>query len=363
MSKFAIVPNEALLDPELTPSEFRVLVALYSFRNKNADTVFPKLPALATRARVKDKTQISKITTRLESKGWLTKASKTSFHGSKKYCLTIPDRLLLLGADREDEHEEISQVGKSSQVGKKNSGSYPQQREDSPKLVDFPKLDRTASPNLERTTNSQLGKNYQLHKEHTSKNIPENNPEPYGSAAGAAPPVDNFTLPDLGVIYSNPDTETEILNHGVPLLVRSGVEFGKARNFLQMLINKHKPGKVLDALIVCLIEMPVEPRSYLQAVLQKIGDEIPKDWVPPAPCLSELAGMGMPEKIYRDAVDVFVTWFRELGIRHNNFPALFVRWCQRDWERADANTAIYLQRLRASAGFGEVFREPAGGTL
>lgn len=215
------------------------------------------------------------------------------------------------------------------------------------------------------TVNSQLDRHSQVAYEHTSiiKPITHQSPEPCGSAAVAALPVDNFKLPDLAAIYANPDTETEILNHGVPLLVRSGVDPGKARNFLQMLINKHKPGKVLDALIVCLIEMPVEPRAYLQAVLQKIGDEIPKDWVPPDQCLAELAGMGMPEKIYRDARDIFVTWFRELGIRHNNFPALFVRWCQRDWERADANTAVYLQRLRASAGLGEVFREPAGGTL
>lgn len=188
-------------------------------------------------------------------------------------------------------------------------------------------------------------------------------PEPYGSAAVAAPPVDNFTLPDLGVIYSSVDPETEILNHGVPLLMRSGVELGKARNFLEMLIRDHKPGRTLDALIVTLIEQPVEPKSYLLAVLSKMGDEIPRDWVPPAPCLSELAAMGMPEKIYRDARDIFVTWFRELGIRHTNFPALFVRWCQRDWERAEANTALYLQRLRASAGFQETFVEPAGGTL
>jgi len=41
-SQFSLVPIEAISDPELTPSEFKVLVALYSFRDKNADTTFPK---------------------------------------------------------------------------------------------------------------------------------------------------------------------------------------------------------------------------------------------------------------------------------------------------------------------------------
>jgi hypothetical protein len=74
--------------------------------------------------------------------------------------------------------------------------------------------------------------------------------------------------------------------------------------------------------------------------------------------LAELAALGIPENIYRDARDVFVIWFRDHGIRHNNFPALFVRWCQRDWERAEGNRGAYLQRLRASV-FHEEFREPA----
>ncbi len=195
-----------------------------------------------------------------------------------------------------------------------------------------------------------------------TKNLPDRTyqlPEPYGSAAGAAFPVDNFALPDLERIYLNPDTEAEILNHGVPLVVRSGVDTGQARNFLQHLIKKHGAGRVLDGLVVCLIEQPVEPRAYLQAVVAKLGNEIPKDWTPPAPCLSELGLLGVPDDIIRDARDVFVTWFQSLGIRHNNFPGLFVRWCVGDWERAEANKTTYLRRLRAAAGFSEPFREPA----
>lgn len=194
-----------------------------------------------------------------------------------------------------------------------------------------------------------------------TKNLPGTYqlPVPDGTAAVAAPPVDNFNLTDLARIYQSVDPESEIHSHGVPLLTRSGVEFGAARNFLKMLINKHGLGRTLDAVIVSLIENPVEPKSYLQAVAAKIGDEIPKDWVPPGPCLSEIAAMGIPDHVMREARDVFVVWFREMGIRHNNFPELFIRWCRRDWERAEANQALYRKRLQASAGFGEMFNEPA----
>lgn len=195
-----------------------------------------------------------------------------------------------------------------------------------------------------------------------TKNLPDRTyqlPVANATAAGAALPVDNFTLLDLGLIYNNPDSESEIFNHGVPLLTRSGVEFGPAKHFLQKLINDHGAGQTLDALITCLIDQPIEPKGYIRAVLAKQGAEIPKDWQPPGPCLAEMAAMGMPENIYQQARDVFVIWFREQGIRHNNFPALFVRWCQRDWERAEQNRGVYLQRLRAVAGFQEEFREPA----
>lgn len=193
-----------------------------------------------------------------------------------------------------------------------------------------------------------------------TKNLPREPtsvPVATATAARAAPSVDNFSLPDLKAIYSNPDSEAEILNHGVPLLTRSGVEFGSARNFLQMLIKKYGGGRVLDGVLVCLLEQPTEPKSYLQAVLVKMGNPIPRDWIPSDPCMSELGMLGVPDDVIEKARDVFVTWFWEQGIRHTNFPALFVRWCERDWERAEGNKNLYLRRLRASAGFEEPFRE------
>jgi len=171
--------------------------------------------------------------------------------------------------------------------------------------------------------------------------------------------VDNFDLGVLGRIYLGEDPEAEIYRHGVPLLSRSGVAEQPARNFLRSLINRHGAGRTLDALMVTLLEQPIEPKAYLAAVAAKIGAEIPKDWAPPAECLAQLEALGVPPDVYRDARDVFVTWFREMGIRHGNFPALFVRWCQRDWDRSEANRAVYRRRLAMAGGFGEVFKEPA----
>lgn len=342
------MPIEAIGDTELTPSEFKVLVALYSFRDKNADTTFPKLSSLAARAGFKDSTQVSKITTRLESKGWLTKKQKMGFHGPKKYKLSIPARLT--------QQVQTAQLGRIIQLGKPGTA-------DSPNLEELSNLDEPAITNLDKTTNSQLGQNYQGYKNRpvrTDQIEQTSFPVAAATAAGAAfPAVDNFSLVDLAQIYNNPDSESEAVSHGVPMLTRSGVEFQKARNFFAMVIKKHGPGAVLDAVITCLIEQPIEPKSYLQAVLAKQGAPIPHDWTPPAPCLSDLAEMGIPENIYQPARDAFVIWFRDHGIRHPNFPGLFVRWCERDWERAEGNRQVYLQRLNASAGFKQEFREPA----
>lgn len=252
----------------------------------------------------------------------------------------------------------IAKPGVTRKRGNPKTGTHPPQKRVTPK-TGIPENGVTRKREEGIPENGEGG--YPKTGNEPTKNLPGtyNLPESYDSAAGAALPVDNFSLPDLKAIYSNPDSESEILNHGVTLLERSGVEFGQARNFLLMLIKKHGPGRTLDGLIVCLIEQPVEPKSYLQAVVKKLGDEIPKDWVPPAPCLAQLTALGIPEDIYRDARDVFVIWFREQGIRHTNFPDLFVRWCTRDWERAEYNKGLYLQRLRAAASLEQPFHEPA----
>lgn len=87
-----IAPLEALTDSRLSDPERRVLLSLYSFRNKNANTVWPSLSSLAERANMRDETRVSKLTKSLSEKGWLTK-KKRGFTGSNQYNLTIPPNL------------------------------------------------------------------------------------------------------------------------------------------------------------------------------------------------------------------------------------------------------------------------------
>lgn len=98
LSRLLVAPLEALTDPELTDPERRVLLALHSFRDKNANTVWPKVDSIAERANLKDRTRVSKLTSSLAEKGWCTK-KKRGFTGGNEYTLTFPDRLSNLDSE------------------------------------------------------------------------------------------------------------------------------------------------------------------------------------------------------------------------------------------------------------------------
>lgn len=82
-----VAPLEALTDSLLSDPERRVLLALFSYRGKVTELVFPSLDALSERSNINDKTRISKITTSLAKKGWLTKKKK-GFTGCNQYTMT-----------------------------------------------------------------------------------------------------------------------------------------------------------------------------------------------------------------------------------------------------------------------------------
>ena len=90
MTKLIVAPLEALTDSRLSDPERRVLFALYSFRGKGGDDVWPKLGTIAERAGIKDQARVSKLTTALSGKGWLTK-KKRGFTGGNRYTLTVPE--------------------------------------------------------------------------------------------------------------------------------------------------------------------------------------------------------------------------------------------------------------------------------
>ena len=87
-----VAPLEALTDSRLTDPERRVLLALFSFRDKTTNTVWPSIGKLADRANLKDKTRVSKLTRNLCEKGWLTK-KKRGFTGGNAYTLLFPSIL------------------------------------------------------------------------------------------------------------------------------------------------------------------------------------------------------------------------------------------------------------------------------
>jgi DNA-binding MarR family transcriptional regulator len=97
-SSLLIAPLEALTDSSLTDPERRVLLALFSFRNKLANTVWPSAEEIAIRANISDKTWVSKLTKGLSEKGWLTKKKK-GFTGGNIYLLTLPERFSKLDAE------------------------------------------------------------------------------------------------------------------------------------------------------------------------------------------------------------------------------------------------------------------------
>ncbi|MGB1317124.1 MAG: helix-turn-helix domain-containing protein [Flavobacteriales bacterium] len=89
--KFIFAPVD-LLSANLTPNELRVMLALYSFRGKNTNTVWPGRDSLTERSGISDPTTVSKVTSRLQEKGWLKK-KKRGFTGGNNYELTVPEKV------------------------------------------------------------------------------------------------------------------------------------------------------------------------------------------------------------------------------------------------------------------------------
>jgi uncharacterized phage protein (TIGR02220 family) len=89
---FSIVPIEVVQDRRLTLWQTKVLVALFSFRNKTTNTVFPSRQVLAERTGL-HVNNISKATTDLAELGWLVKTGQGGFSKATRYELQVPDLL------------------------------------------------------------------------------------------------------------------------------------------------------------------------------------------------------------------------------------------------------------------------------
>lgn len=87
---FSIVPIDVFMDRRLTERQIRVLGALFSFRGRTTEIVWPSRAALAERCGLR-LTDISTITRELEALGWLIKAGKGGFGRATRYTLLVPD--------------------------------------------------------------------------------------------------------------------------------------------------------------------------------------------------------------------------------------------------------------------------------
>ena len=86
--KFIITPREIIEDTRLTMWHIKVLLALYSFRNKNTDLVYPSRESITKRCGIRP-SNISKTTSELVDLGWLEKTGKGGT--STTYKVTVPD--------------------------------------------------------------------------------------------------------------------------------------------------------------------------------------------------------------------------------------------------------------------------------
>ncbi len=88
--KFAQVPIEAIMDNRLTPTQFKVLVAIISFKNAKTGQLNPSRKLISDRCGIRE-TRISETTKELEKLGWIKKDGKGGFSKSCHYHITIPN--------------------------------------------------------------------------------------------------------------------------------------------------------------------------------------------------------------------------------------------------------------------------------
>jgi DNA-binding MarR family transcriptional regulator len=357
--RYAIVPIESFYDNDLTPAEFRMLSVLYSFRDKNANTVWPSLDAIAERAGYSDITQVSRMTTKLANKGWLNKSKRKRVRGPNVYELTVPDRIQLGRNSQVDSLRQVDiserAVGASqSQVDANSQGDISEQN---------------STVTLAQTVNSQLDRDGQLSSEQTIRNIPilQQYSEPTGSAAGAAKPVDKSRLERLERFYDADDQDPQsdadnLFTVGVKVLSKYQIPEKRARSMFAIWQREAGLGVTLEALteFVCTTP-PSDPIAAITTLVKNPRSAMPKDWAPSPAALAQLHSFGIPPEVANAARAYFKLWVLEREITSADFDGWFVRWCARDYE--DAELDVHRMKGWYGNAVQKEFREPAGGTL
>lgn len=87
---FALIPIEVSLDRRLTLRQMRVLIALFSFRDKATSVVWPSREAIARRTKL-DVSTISVATSDLVKLGWLQKSGVGGHSKATRYTICVPE--------------------------------------------------------------------------------------------------------------------------------------------------------------------------------------------------------------------------------------------------------------------------------
>lgn len=167
------------MDTRLSDPERRVLMALFSFRNKNTDTVWPRVEWLACRAGIVDVTRVSKVTRSLAKKGWLTK-KKRGFSGYIQYTLTVPDEATKV--------MQQSNLDCESKLEEKANQKTDQEKDSSTNLDSESNFDGNAKSNLDSETKSNLDSESNCREQSIEQSIEH---EREAADAPPAPPAQN----------------------------------------------------------------------------------------------------------------------------------------------------------------------------
>lgn len=89
---FGLVPVEVASDPRLTLQQMRVLIALYTFRDKNTELARPSREEISERTGMA-LSKISTATTDLERLGWLTKVGNGGRSQATRYHVHVPQTI------------------------------------------------------------------------------------------------------------------------------------------------------------------------------------------------------------------------------------------------------------------------------
>lgn len=178
MSQILIAPLEVLMDTRLNDPERRVLFALFSFRDKKSDTVWPRVEWIACRSGIGDVTRVSKVTRSLSEKGWLTK-KKRGFSGYIQYTLTVPDEATRLMDE--------SNLDCEAKLEDKAKGKSQKEKASQPNLDSQSNLDGDAKSNLDSETKSNLDSESKCRDQSNEQSIEQ---EGGGASAPPARPVD-----------------------------------------------------------------------------------------------------------------------------------------------------------------------------